>query len=162
MQVGNPEIYRTRMALVFKFKGLNSMPNITPMTFTRAVCRRPNTNLGDGVTTAQLGSPDVKLAMSQYEAYVSLLTDLGLNVLSLDAEPNFPDAHFIEDTAVVLPEVAVIARPGHPSRRGEEQSIVSHFKNILPIEMIEAPGTLDGGDVLLVGDHAFKIGRAHV
>jgi len=128
---------------------------ITPMTFTQAICRKPNNCLGRGVTTAQLGPPDVKLAMKQYEAYVTLLTDLGLSVLNLDPEPDFPDAHFIEDTAVVLPEVAIIARPGHPSRRGEEQSIITHLKDLLLIEMIEAPGTLDGVHVLLVGDHAF-------
>jgi dimethylargininase len=131
------------------------MPAITPMTFTQAICRKPNTNLGSGVTTAQLGSPDIDLAMSQYDAYVKTLIGLGLKMLNLDAEPDYPDAHFIEDSAVVTPHVAVIARPGHLSRRGEELSVVPHLEDILPIAMIEAPGTLDGGDVLLVGNHAF-------
>jgi dimethylargininase len=82
---------------------------------------------------------------------VALLESLGLTVTRLPAEPELPDAVFVEDTAVVVDELAVITRPGAATRRLEVESIRDALQRWRPIAEISAPGTLDGGDVLQVG-----------
>jgi dimethylargininase len=67
----------------------------------------------------------------------------------------FPDGHFVEDPAVVVPEVAVVARPGADARRGEAEAIAPALSRFKPLVEIKAPGTLDGGDVLVVGKRVF-------
>ena len=126
-----------------------------PAMFSHAVCRRPGPDLAAGLTSADLGRPDFEGALRQHEAYVAALRQLGLDVTVLDAAPGFPDAHFIEDTAVVTPQVAVITRPGHVARRGEPESIEPVLAAHRPVERIVAPGTVDGGDVLMCGNHFF-------
>jgi len=76
-------------------------------------------------------------------------------VTELDTLPDFPDAHFVEDTAVVTPDVAVIANPGAETRKGEEDTIESVLARYRRTIRIQAPGTLDGGDVLIIGVHVF-------
>lgn len=128
------------------------------MSFTHAICRQPNPEFGAGLTTVDLagdGPPDYGLACEQHEAYVDTLREAGLAVTVLDPLAGYPDAHFVEDTAVVTPQVAVITRPGHANRRGEEQSIAAVLAGHRPLARIVAPGTLDGGDVLMVGNHFF-------
>ncbi len=118
--------------------------------FTHALTRRPGPDLAGGLTSADLGSPDFALAVAQHEAYVQALRGLGLEVTELPALPGHPDACFVEDTAVVVPELAVITRPGAPSRRGETGSVAAALAPHRPLAVIEAPGTVDGGDVLVV------------
>lgn len=125
------------------------------MLATRAFARRPAPTMARGLTTAALGPPDFALALRQHESYVSALEACGLRVTVLEALPEFPDAHFVEDVAVVTPELAVLARPGAVSRRGEVRFIAPSLDACRPTVSIEAPGTLDGGDVLLVGKHLF-------
>ncbi len=131
------------------------MPQITPAIFSHAICRRPGAGLAAGLTTSDIGAPDPALARQQHDAYVAVLRECGLEVTVLPAEPDFPDAHFIEDTAIVTPRAAVITRPGHPARRGEEESIAPVLARYRTLEHIIAPGTVDGGDVLMVGNHFF-------
>jgi dimethylargininase len=119
--------------------------------YAHALVRPPAGNCGDGLTTAGLGPPDPGLFLAQHEAYVAALAALGLGIVALPPAPGFPDAHFVEDTAVVLPEVAVIARPGAAARRGEERSVADVLARHRPTVRIEAPGTLEGGDVLTIG-----------
>jgi len=123
--------------------------------FTRAVARLPGPDAAEGLTTAGLGRPDLSLLLKQHSAYVGTLRRLGLEVEVLSEAPGFPDAYFVEDAAVVTPEVAVITRPGAPSRRGETVSVESALARHRPIRRIELPGTLDGGDVLSVGGRFF-------
>ncbi|MEN8006582.1 MAG: arginine deiminase family protein [Candidatus Krumholzibacteriota bacterium] len=125
--------------------------------FTHALCRRPGSDLAGGITTADLGAPDFQQACRQFDRYVDTLRDCGLDVTVLDALPGYPDAHFVEDTAVVTPDVAVVTRPGALARQGEQQSIAEALAVHRPLESIEPPGTLDGGDVLMIGTH-FLIG----
>jgi len=94
---------------------------------------------------------DVRLAEAQHEAYEDALCKLGCFVLSLPAEPDLPDSVFVEDTAVVLDEVAVITCPGAGSRREETASVATVLAKHRLVVAIEAPGTLDGGDVLRLG-----------
>ncbi len=94
---------------------------------------------------------DVARAVEQHVRYVAVLRSLGCNVVELDAEPDRPDSVFVEDTAVVLDEIAVIARPGALSRRGEVASVARTLAEWRRCVHIEPPGTLDGGDVLRIG-----------
>lgn len=98
---------------------------------------------------------DVPRAGRQHEAYCAALAALGCEVVALPALPGHADAVFVEDTAVVVPELAVITRPGAASRRGETASIAEALSAHRPIARIEAPGTLDGGDVLRLGRRVF-------
>jgi dimethylargininase len=98
---------------------------------------------------------DVRLAGSQHERYEALLNALGAAVERVRAAPEFPDSVFIEDTAVVVDECAVITRPGAASRRGETDAVADALARYRPLTSMEAPGTLDGGDVLQVGRTIF-------
>jgi dimethylargininase len=93
--------------------------------------------------------------LQQHEAYLEALSVAGLEVIVLDPQPDYPDAHFVEDTAVVTADVAVITIPGAKARQGEEESIVQVLSEYRKIQRIQPPGTLDGGDVLQVNNHFF-------
>jgi dimethylargininase len=125
------------------------------MKFTHAIVRKPGEDFAQGITTRNLGVPDYELMVRQHTAYVETLASLGLAVTVLEPLPNFPDAYFVEDTAVVTPHMAVITRPGAKSRQGEEDSLVSMLSQYRSTVRIQEPGTLDGGDVLIVEDHIF-------
>jgi dimethylargininase len=94
---------------------------------------------------------DVAAAVAQHACYEQALRSLGVTVVRAAAEPALPDAVFVEDTALVLEEVAIITRPGAPSRRAEVESIADVLSNYRPVVRMQPPGTLDGGDVLRVG-----------
>jgi dimethylargininase len=123
--------------------------------FTTAITRKPGKKFAQGLTTSDLGLPDYDLISNQHNAYIATLKAIGLEVIILDEQQDFPDAHFVEDTAVVAPDVAVIARPGASARQGEEDTIEPVLERHRRTARIEAPGTLDGGDVLMVGSHFF-------
>lgn len=94
---------------------------------------------------------DVTLAREQHHAYEQVLRSLDYRIESLPEEPELADSVFVEDTAIVLDEVAVITRPGASSRRAETASIAAVLGKYRDLVRIETPGTLDGGDVLRVG-----------
>jgi len=94
---------------------------------------------------------DASLAAAQHREYERCLGDLGCVVVSLPAEPGLPDSVFVEDTAVVVDELAVMTRPGAVSRRPEAASVARVLVPYRPVATITAPGTLDGGDVLRLG-----------
>jgi dimethylargininase len=123
--------------------------------FTHAIARRPGENFAQGLTTSHLGAPSYELMIEQHDAYIGTLRDLGLYVIVLDPLPDYPDAYFVEDTAVVTPDVAIITNPGAETRRGEEDTIEPVLAGYRNTVRISAPGTLDGGDVLMVGTHFF-------
>ena len=94
---------------------------------------------------------DTDLAMRQHQEYQAVLSSVGCELVTLPAEPTMPDSVFVEDTAIVLDEVAVLCRPGVDSRRPEVASVAAVLKEHRTIASIESPGTLDGGDLLRVG-----------
>lgn len=94
---------------------------------------------------------DLGVAEAQHHAYVDTLRELGCEVIELPAEPDLPDSVFVEDTAFILPEVAVITRPGADSRKPETESIVRALSPFLPLLHVQEPATVDGGDVLVLG-----------
>jgi dimethylargininase len=124
--------------------------------FTHAIARKPSENFARGLTTTASDTPaDYELMARQHAAYLDALAAAGLELTVLDPLVDFPDAHFVEDTAVVTADVAVITNPGAASRRGEEESIAAVLAEFRKIERIRPPGTLDGGDILQVGNHFF-------
>jgi dimethylargininase len=125
--------------------------------YTKALVRRPGPELICALSMDDTaGGIDPDTASAQHEAYISTLASLGVDVHILPSDPDYPDGVFIEDTAVVLPGAVVITRPGAPSRRGETESVTRAFQELAPeleiIPMPEGPGTVDGGDILRLGD----------
>lgn len=123
--------------------------------FTHAIVRRPGPEFSGGITMARLGTPDYQLTLEQHARYCEALDSCGLELIVLEPDPIHPDCPFVEDTAVVTGHVAVIARPGAERRRGEERAVAGILSAHRPLERIEFPGTLDGGDVLQVGKRFF-------
>jgi dimethylargininase len=99
---------------------------------------------------------DVERARAQHDAYEWALVELGCTVRRIDAAPDLPDAVFIEDTAVIFPEGAVITRPGAETRQPETTAVRDALRRFgMPMRDIAEPATLDGGDVLLIGRQVF-------
>lgn len=126
--------------------------------FKKAIVKTPCSNIVKGITTANLGLPDFRKAIEQHQNYIKALNVCGLEVITLEADETFPDSTFIEDTALLTPKCAILMRPGALSRRGEVYAVADllqdHYKNI---ETIIAPGTIEAGDIMMVGSH-FYIG----
>jgi len=123
--------------------------------FTHAITRKPGGNFAQGITSSKLGAPDYSLMLEQHAGYVDTLERLGLEVVVLDPLRDFPDAYFIEDTAIVTPEIAIITNPGAASRKGEEDSVEDILEQYRKTVRILPPGTVEGGDVLMIGRHFF-------
>ncbi|MED4583713.1 arginine deiminase family protein [Brevibacillus choshinensis] len=128
------------------------------MNFTRAIVKKPGKSYVTGLTTSDLGTPDFALALKQHDAYIEALQKAGLKVTVLEADEQFPDSTFVEDSAVLTEKCAIITNPGAASRNGE----IEDMRRVIPqfydtIEYIQSPGYLDGGDVMQVDDH-FYIG----
>lgn len=124
--------------------------------FRTAIVRPPSPNFADGLTRENLGPPDFAIALSQHVEYCAALERCGLALVRLDADSRYPDATFVEDTAVLLPNCRVITRPGAASRSGEVDAIrTSLLQQRVTLEAIVAPGTVDGGDICEAGDHVF-------
>lgn len=123
---------------------------------TKALVQPPATSFASGLTASGLGPPDAALAAVQHEGYVAALERAGVEVLRLAADARFPDGTFVEDAAIVTERGAVLARPGAPSRLGEVAAVAAALERALPLlGRIEAPGTLDGGDVCATESRVF-------
>jgi dimethylargininase len=103
------------------------------------------------LTHLERAAIDAPTAVRQHHGYTQALQALSCTLEWLPPLPEHPDGVFVEDTAVVLPEIAVITRPGAASRRGEPASVAAALARHRPLARISEPGTLDGGDVLRVG-----------
>ena len=119
----------------------------------KALVRRPSPRLSEGLLThIERSSVDADLAMQQWEAYVRALVDAGWRVTEVQPAPDCPDSVFVEDTVVVYGDLAVIARSGAVERRSEAEATEKAVAELgYRIAHIEAPGVLDGGDVLKHG-----------
>ncbi|MET0828798.1 MAG: dimethylargininase [Microbacterium sp.] len=119
----------------------------------RLLVRRPSPHLADGeLTHISRVVPDADLALRQWEAYVDVFRQRGWEVIPIDPADDHADGVFVEDTVVMFGDVAVLTRPGADSRRGEIDSTRAALERAgIPFLSIEAPGTLDGGDVLKIG-----------
>ncbi|MHA1476308.1 MAG: dimethylarginine dimethylaminohydrolase family protein [Promethearchaeota archaeon] len=121
--------------------------------FRSAIVKKPCKNFSKGLTTSSLGLPDYEKVLEQHDDYIKALKKCGLEIHILDADENHPDSTFVEDTAIVNENRAIITNPGSQSRKAEVHEIFKVLKdkfNYEKIERIEAPGTLDGGDVMRI------------
>jgi dimethylargininase len=130
------------------------------MQFTHAIVRPPAATFAAGITTSGLGPPDLAHALDQHDAYCRTLERLGVSLVRLAPDAEFPDSTFVEDAAIVTTRGAILTRPGAPSRAGETAAVGATLGGWFPeLDGITAPGTLDGGDVCEAGEHFF-IGRS--
>ena len=121
-----------------------------------AITRAVPTSLPHCELTYQTRVPiDLELARAQHAAYRDALVRHGYHVVELPEAPDLPDSVFVEDVAVIFDELAVITRPGAPSRRPEVPSVSAALQEYRTVHEITAPGTLDGGDVLQLGRRVF-------
>ncbi len=103
---------------------------------------------------------DLARANQQHHQYEELLAELGAKVISLPAEPDYPDSVFVEDPAVVVDEVAIMTRMGAASRRGESESLARALETYRPLRWLREPATLEGGDVMRIG-RTLYVGVSH-
>jgi dimethylargininase len=131
----------------------------TGMTaITHGLVRKVSRSLGDcELAYLPRAKFDLDLAIQQHYRYTEILRQAGVEVAVLPEEPDLPDATFVEDTVVILDELAILCRPGVKSREAEIEKIQTAVGAIRAIHRITAPGTLEGGDVLRVG-RTFYVG----
>lgn len=131
--------------------------------FKNVIVRKPGKSICDGITSApELGQPIYEKAMEQHKSYIETLKKCGVEVEVLEALDEFPDSCFVEDVAVLTKKCAIITNPGASTRNKEKEYILEPIKKFYSedkIEFIKSPGTLDGGDVMMVGDH-FYVGKS--
>jgi dimethylargininase len=129
--------------------------------FQHAIVRLPGINFAQGLTTVHLGVPLYEKVLQQHARYCEALQECGLTLTTLDADLDHPDSTFVEDTAVLAARTAVLTRPGACSRESEVAAMRPTLRRFFP-EMveIEAPGTLDGGDICEADDRFF-LGLSH-
>ena len=120
--------------------------------YTTAIVRRPCAEMIHGITTSTLGKPDFEKALKQHELYMAALRTCGLIVHILEADSRFPDSTFIEDVSVCTPYCGIVTNPGAVSRRGEREAMFNVLARFYQnVHEITPPGTLDAGDVMMVG-----------
>ena len=125
-------------------------------TIGNAILRRPSANFAAGLTTVSLGKPDLLKVHQQYQGYCKALTRCGVALTILEADPTHPDSTFVEDTAVITENRAILTRPGAKSREGEVNSMRGILRELFSsFAEIEAPGTVDGGDICEAEKHFF-------
>jgi dimethylargininase len=123
----------------------------------RALVREPSPTLATGLLThLERRQVDADLARRQWDGYVAALESFDWQLVEVPAAPDHPDSVFVEDTMVVVGDRAIIARPGAPERRGETEAAEATIRCLgFEISRIEPPATLDGGDVLKIGDRLY-------
>ncbi|HBN32705.1 MAG TPA: dimethylarginine dimethylaminohydrolase [Rhodobacteraceae bacterium] len=117
--------------------------------FSHAITRKPAASIIAGLRAVDLGAPDLDLMLAHHADYVAALKSTGATVIELDPLAAYPDAVFVEDTALCLPKGAVIMRPGAPSRLGEAAEMAPHLAVLYgEVATIQGPGFIEGGDIL--------------
>jgi dimethylargininase len=128
--------------------------------FTRAVTRRPSASIVHGLRAEDLGTPDLAKMEEAHAHYVATLKKTGAEVIELPALEEYPDAVFVEDTALCLPQGAVMMRPGAPTRMGEVAEMEPTLRRLYDdVRRIEGPGHIEGGDILVTG-REILVGRS--
>lgn len=121
--------------------------------FTRALVRKPPASVAKGLRAVDRGAPSYDGIVAEHAAYVAALERAGLRVEVLPPLDLLPDSLFVEDPALVFPEGAILLRPGAPSRAREAEALRAELaKRFAALVVLPGPGTVDGGDVLTLGD----------
>lgn len=126
--------------------------------FNNVIVRIPPKSISEGLGSGEDGKPIYEKTLVEHANYISAMTKTGVDVTVLEPKDEFPDSVFVEDVAICTSKCAIITRPGAPTRQEEVQ--LSDMRETLEefydnIEQIEAPGTLEGGDVVLVDDYYY-------
>ncbi|OCG56189.1 N(G),N(G)-dimethylarginine dimethylaminohydrolase [Gilliamella sp. Choc6-1] len=121
------------------------------------ITRTPAKSLINGLTSVNLGKPDYQRALEQHNKYIQALQQCDVDITILPPDERFPDSIFVEDPVLCTPHCAIITRPGVKSRRDETKIITDTIERFYPnkIERITAPGTVEAGDIMMVGDHYY-------
>lgn len=127
--------------------------------FTHAITRAPADSATAGLRAVDTGAPDLALMRAHHAAYAAALREAGVELTELPPLPAFPDAQFVEDTALCLPEGAVVMRPGAPSRLGEAAEMAPHLRALYARVETIADGFIEGGDIL-VTEREILVGRS--
>lgn len=129
--------------------------------FTHAITRLPAPSITHGLRAVDTGAPDLDLMLGHHARYCAALRSTGATVIELPALPDFPDSVFVEDTALCLPQGAIVMRPGAPSRLGEAAEMAPHlaglYDDIRPVAAQNA--FIEGGDILVTG-REILVGRS--
>ena len=120
-------------------------------SYTHAIVRPPGDSYAQAISSNRR-TPDVPLARLQHTEYCQALSAAGLIVEKLPPDEQFPDSCFVQDTALIIAGIAIIARPGAQSRHGEQDSIAALLGERFPLAYITKPGTLEFGDVMVLED----------
>ena len=118
--------------------------------FSHAIVRAPAATVADGLRAVDRGDPDIGLFRKEHAAYCDALSAAGVEVIRLPALDAFPDSVFLEDPAFVLPEAAILLRPGAESRAGEGEHLAGSLAGLRPLARLD-DGQIDGGDILVTG-----------
>ncbi|UWQ57687.1 dimethylarginine dimethylaminohydrolase [Leisingera caerulea] len=128
--------------------------------FTRAITRRPASTIAQGLRAEDIGNPDLESMLKAHAAYVAALRSTGAEVIELDPLEAYPDAQFVEDTALCLPQGAILMRPGAPSRLGEVAEMAPTLRVCYDdVRAVTGPGHIEGGDILVTG-REILVGRS--
>lgn len=129
--------------------------------FTHAITRRPAASIVRGLRAVDTGNPDLALMQAHHDTYIATLRETGATVIELPPLEDFPDSVFVEDTALCLPQGAVVMRPGAPSRLGEAGEMAPHLRALYGqvVEISGADSFIEGGDIL-VTEREILVGRS--
>ncbi len=129
--------------------------------FTHAICRLPAASISDGLRAVDTGTPDLTMMLTHHADYVAALRSTGADVTVLPALSDYPDSVFVEDTALCLPQGAVIMRPGAPTRLGEAAEMAPHLAALYGDlrRITGADSFIEGGDIL-VSETEVLVGRS--
>ncbi|MDP3194757.1 dimethylarginine dimethylaminohydrolase family protein [Tabrizicola sp.] len=129
--------------------------------FSHAITRRPSASITRGLRAVDTGTPDLALMQAHQAAYIATLRETGATVVELPALDAYPDSVFVEDTALCLPQGAVIMRPGAPSRLGEAAEMAPHLQALYTrvVAITGSDSFIEGGDILVTG-REILVGRS--
>jgi dimethylargininase len=128
--------------------------------FSRAITRRPSASIVNGLRAEDIGTPDLNLMLQAHTKYVAALKSTGAEVIELPPLEEYPDAVFVEDTALCLPQGAILMRPGAPSRMGEVAEMSTTLRGVYEeVHQIKGSGFIEGGDILVTG-REILVGRS--
>lgn len=129
--------------------------------FTHAITRRPSASITKGLRAVDTGTPDLARMQAHHDAYIATLRETGAVVVELPALDAYPDSVFVEDTALCLPQGAVVMRPGAPTRLGEAAEMAPHLRALYTsvVEITGADSFIEGGDIL-VTEREILVGRS--
>ena len=129
--------------------------------FTHAITRRPSASITRGLRAVDTGTPDLALMQAHHDAYIATLRSTAATVIELPPLEAYPDSVFVEDTALCLPQGAVVMRPGAPSRLGEAAEMAPHLKALYTtvVQVTGKDSFIEGGDIL-VTETEILVGRS--